>query len=55
MKIFKEVIMKNFRKLLKPALSVLMNTAFLFLLVNVNTTCCGPAYQPKLPERIIKK
>lgn len=35
--------------MMKICLSVITNAAFLFILLNVNTTCCGPAYQPTLP------
>lgn len=47
--------MSKLNKVLKPVLKVVMSTAFLFLMVNVSTTCCGPAYQPALPEGIMKK
>lgn len=46
--------MSKLNKVLKPVLKLVMSTAFVFLMVNVSTTCCGPAYQPKLPENIKK-
>lgn len=47
--------MNKFKKLVKPVLSVVMSSAFMFLMVNVSSACCGPAYQPDLPKTIIKK
>lgn len=47
--------MSKLKKLVKPVLSVVMSSAFMFLMVNVSSACCGPAYQPELPKTIIKK
>lgn len=47
--------MKNVvKKIVRPVLWVVTNAAFLLLMTNVNTTCCGPAYQPTLPEEAKK-
>ena len=46
--------MRKLRKFAKPILSVVMSSAFILLMVNVSSACCGPAYQPKLPEKIVK-
>ncbi|MEG2520134.1 MAG: cyclic lactone autoinducer peptide [Christensenellaceae bacterium] len=34
----------------KNILSLVTSTAFLFILSNINTTCCGPGHQPTLPD-----
>ena len=42
--------MKNVaNKLIRTFLYVVTNAAFLLLITNINTTCCGPGYQPELP------
>lgn len=40
------------RKLIRSLLCVVTNAAFIFLVTNVNTTCCGPGYQPELPTEV---
>lgn len=39
-------------KILRPFLYLVTNAAFLLIIANVNVTCCGPGYQPELPEGI---
>lgn len=39
-------------KVLKPFFYLVTNAAFLLIVANVNTTCCGPGYQPELPEEM---
>jgi|GEM_PF-2685597 len=45
--------MKRMKNLLtKGILTIVTSAAFLFLVSNIQVTCCGPGYQPTLPTDV---
>ena len=54
-KLMKETVaVKKMSIIKKGLLKFIASSAFFYLLVNVNATCCGPHHQPKLPNAMEK-